>query len=151
MRARLLVPLALLAVAALPTAARAAVVGISDPDPASFADARLRALHLGSARLVVPYDTATSEPPRVQAWLAAVAAAGLLAADGVAARARRRLLRAAAPRVPRMHGRRGRRARLRRVHPLDRAVPRRHDGLPSVDAAGAAARTLTRPLARPAS
>jgi len=34
-------------------------------------DARLRALHPGSARLVVPYDAATSEPARVQAWLAA--------------------------------------------------------------------------------
>jgi len=77
MRARLLVPLALLAAAALPAAARAAVVGISDQDPASFADARLGALHLGYARLVVPYDAATSEPARVQAWLAAVAAAGL--------------------------------------------------------------------------
>ena len=58
MRARLLVPLALLAAAAFPAAARAPVVGISDQDPASVADARLRALHVGYARLVVPYDAA---------------------------------------------------------------------------------------------
>ena len=77
MRARLLVPLALLAVAVSPAAARAAVVGISDQDPASFSDARLRALPLGYARLVLPYDAATSEPARVQAWLAAAATAGL--------------------------------------------------------------------------
>src|SRR4051794_37519946 len=78
MRARLLVPLTLLALAALPAAAaHATTVGISDQDPAAFADARLRALHPRYARLVVPYDAATSEPDRVRAWLRAVAAAGL--------------------------------------------------------------------------
>jgi hypothetical protein len=77
MRARLLVPLTLLAVAAFPAAARATSIGLSDQDPAAFSDARLRALHLGYARVVVPWDAATSEPARVQAWLGAVAAAGL--------------------------------------------------------------------------
>jgi hypothetical protein len=77
MRARLLVPLALLALAAGPPGALAAVVGLSDQDASAFADARLRALHLGDARLVVPYDAATTQPDRVRAWLSAVAAAGL--------------------------------------------------------------------------
>src|SRR4051812_21475091 len=77
MRARLLVPLALLALAAFPAAARATSIGLSDQDPAAFSDARLRALHLGYARLVVPWDGASTEPARVQAWLGAVAAAGL--------------------------------------------------------------------------
>src|SRR3954470_18352173 len=71
-RARLLVPLALLAAALFPAAARATAVGISDQGPGSFADGRLRALGLGYARLVVPYDAATSEPAQVQAWLGAV-------------------------------------------------------------------------------
>src|SRR5215212_9157575 len=77
MRARLLLPLALAVLAACPPAAGAAVIGISDQDPAAFADARLRGLGLDHARLVVPWDAATTEPARVQAWLAAVAAAGL--------------------------------------------------------------------------
>jgi hypothetical protein len=48
-RARLLLSLALVAAvsAAAAPAARATVVGIGDQDPAAFADARLRALHLG--------------------------------------------------------------------------------------------------------
>jgi hypothetical protein len=77
MRARLLVAVALLALAAFPAAARATAIGLSDQDAAAFSDARLRALHLGYARLVVPWDAATSEPARVQAWLGAVAATGL--------------------------------------------------------------------------
>jgi hypothetical protein len=50
---------------------------LSDQDPSAWSDARLRALRVGHARLVVPWDAATSEPARVQAWLTAVAAAGL--------------------------------------------------------------------------
>src|SRR4051812_8337796 len=60
-----------------PAAAPPPAVGTSDQGPGSFADGRLRALGLGYARLVVPYDAATSEPAQVQAWLGAVAAAGL--------------------------------------------------------------------------
>src|SRR3954471_1364867 len=77
MRVRRLLPLALLVLAAWPPGAGAAVVGISDQDPAAFGDARLRALHLGHARVVVPWDAAMSEPAAIQAWLDAVAAAGL--------------------------------------------------------------------------
>jgi hypothetical protein len=77
MRARLLVPLTLLAMAAFPAGARAATIGLSDQDPGAFTDARLRGLHLGYARLVVPWDAASTEPDGVQAWLSAVAAAGL--------------------------------------------------------------------------
>ena len=58
--------------------AHAAVqVGIGDQQPAAFADARLRALNLQAARMIVPYDAASSQPDRVEAWLAAVQAAGL--------------------------------------------------------------------------
>jgi hypothetical protein len=53
------------------------VVGMGDQKPSSFADARLRALGLRYARLIVPWDAATSEPGAVDAWLAAVAAAGM--------------------------------------------------------------------------
>lgn len=61
----------------LPASAPAAVVGIADQTADSFHDARLRALGLRNARLVVPYDAAATEPDRVQAWLDAVAAAGM--------------------------------------------------------------------------
>jgi hypothetical protein len=77
MRARLLVALTVLAALVFPAAAHASAVGISDQNATSFADPRLRALHLRYARLVVPYDAATTEPARVRAWLRAVAAAGL--------------------------------------------------------------------------
>ncbi|MEA2226646.1 MAG: hypothetical protein QOF04_276, partial [Solirubrobacteraceae bacterium] len=77
MRARLLLPLTLLILAAAPPCAGAAAIGISDQDPAAWADPRLRALGLGHARHVVPWDAATSEPVRVEAWLTALAAAGM--------------------------------------------------------------------------
>jgi hypothetical protein len=72
-------PLVVVVVLALaPAAAHAAVVvGIGDQKPTSFADARLRGLGLRDARLIVPWDAATSEPGAVDAWLAAVAAAGM--------------------------------------------------------------------------
>jgi hypothetical protein len=58
--------------------ARAAVtVGLADQKPAAYGDARARALGLTAARLIVPWDAATSEPAAVQAWLDAVAAAGM--------------------------------------------------------------------------
>jgi hypothetical protein len=52
-------------------------VGIADQEPAAFQDGRLRALGLKVARLVAPWDVATSDPAGVRAWLDAVAAAGL--------------------------------------------------------------------------
>jgi len=57
--------------------ARAVVVGLADQTAASYADPRVGALGLRYARLVVPWDAATSEPQAVQAWLAAVRAAGM--------------------------------------------------------------------------
>jgi hypothetical protein len=60
-----------------PASAAALTVGIGDQQPSAFADGRLRALGLRVARLTVPWDAATSEPAAVQAWLEAVAAAGM--------------------------------------------------------------------------
>lgn len=51
-------------------------VGISDQQASSFADARLTSLELKEARLIVPWDAATSGPAVVQAWLDAAQAAG---------------------------------------------------------------------------
>ncbi|HEX6712662.1 MAG TPA: glycosyl hydrolase [Thermoleophilaceae bacterium] len=52
-------------------------VGVADQEPASFADPHLRGLGLKDARLIVPWDAATSEPDAVQAWLDATQAAGM--------------------------------------------------------------------------
>ncbi|HWT94829.1 MAG TPA: hypothetical protein VN238_17665 [Solirubrobacteraceae bacterium] len=71
----LLLALLLCALAAAP--APGAEVGISDQNAATWSDARVRALGLENARLVVPWNAATTEPDRVQAWLDATAAAGL--------------------------------------------------------------------------
>ena len=57
--------------------APAVTVGLSDQQAGTFSDARVRALALRYARLVVPWDAATSEPGRVQAWLDAAATAGM--------------------------------------------------------------------------
>lgn|GEM_PF-377520 len=78
-RVRILVlVLVLLTLAAAAPAARATVVvGLGDQKAATFADARVRTLGLRHARLIVPWDAATSEPALVDQWLAAVAAAGL--------------------------------------------------------------------------
>lgn len=75
---RLLLALAAAILCVAPATARAAVVvGIGDQKAASFADARLRGLGLRYARLIVPWDAATSEPGAVQTWLDAVAVAGM--------------------------------------------------------------------------
>lgn len=66
-----------LAAACSPPPASALTVGIGDQQATSFSDVRLRALGLRHARLVVPWDAVTSRPEVVQAWLDAVAAAGL--------------------------------------------------------------------------
>ena len=48
---------------ALATPAQAALqVGIGDQQPAAYSDARLRAFGLPAARMIVPYDAATSQP-----------------------------------------------------------------------------------------
>ncbi len=71
----LLFTVAALAASAVPAAALQ--VGISDQSPSSFSDPHLRVLGLKDARLIVPWDAATSEPAAVQAWLDAVQAAGM--------------------------------------------------------------------------
>ena len=75
-------PLIAFAAVALLAAANAAPalalgVGISDQQAGSLADSRLSGLGLRYARLIVPWDAATSEPATVQAWLAAAAADGM--------------------------------------------------------------------------
>src|SRR5204863_7717519 len=60
------------ALLATATTAHAAVVGLADQQPGSFADPLLQALGLRYARLTVPWDAATSEPQAVATWLAAV-------------------------------------------------------------------------------
>jgi hypothetical protein len=60
-----------------PASAPAATIGLADQNAGAFADARLRALKLPVARLVVPWDAATSQPQLVANWLAATAAAGM--------------------------------------------------------------------------
>jgi len=78
MRGSRLLALAGAALALTPAAAaRGAVIGLADQNAGAYGDARLRALHLPVARLVVPYDAATSQPQLVSTWLAAVAAAGM--------------------------------------------------------------------------
>ena len=62
---------------AAPAAPAAVTVGLSDQQAASWQEPGLRSLGLRHARLVVPWDAATSEPARVQAWLSAVSAAGM--------------------------------------------------------------------------
>lgn len=77
MRASLRLTLVLATLALAPGAAHAAVIGFADQNASAFSDPRLRALKLGVARLVVPYDAATSEPQVVASWLAATSAAGM--------------------------------------------------------------------------
>jgi len=61
----------------LAVAQAALTVGIGDQQPAAFSDARLRALGMSHARLIVPWNAAATEPGAVQAWLDAAAAAGM--------------------------------------------------------------------------
>jgi hypothetical protein len=56
--------------------ARAVEVGIADQHAATFADPTFRALGLGYARIVVPWDVALTDPAPLDAWLAAARAAG---------------------------------------------------------------------------
>src|SRR3954466_9991657 len=57
--------------------ARAVEVGIADQHAATFADPTFRSLGLGYARIVVPWDVATTDPASLDAWLAAVRAANV--------------------------------------------------------------------------
>lgn len=58
-------------------AASSFAVGLADQKAAVWSDARISGLHLGYARLIVPWDAATSQPAAVQAWLDATAAQGM--------------------------------------------------------------------------
>ena len=61
----------------LAVAHAALTVGIGDQQPSAFSDQRLLSLGMNHARLIVPWNAATTEPGAVQAWLDAVAAAGM--------------------------------------------------------------------------
>jgi hypothetical protein len=74
---RLFAVLAVLGALVAAAPAHALTVGMGDQKASVFADGRLRALGLGYARLIVPWDAATSEPGTVDQWLAAVRAAGM--------------------------------------------------------------------------
>src|SRR4051812_18957576 len=69
---------AAVAAVALPAAApaRAVEVGIADQHAATFSEPAYRALGLGYARIVVPWDVATTDPAPLDAWLSAARAAG---------------------------------------------------------------------------
>src|SRR4051794_32306074 len=67
---------ALAAVALWATPAAALDVGIADQHAATFADPVYRALGLGYARVVVPWDVAITSPASLDAWLAAARMAG---------------------------------------------------------------------------
>jgi hypothetical protein len=69
--------LTLLLLLLLTAPADAATVGLSDNQAATWSDARVHALGLEHARLIVGWDAVTRETAHVDAWLAAVAAAGL--------------------------------------------------------------------------
>jgi hypothetical protein len=56
--------------------ARAVEVGIADQHAATFSEATYRALGLGYARIVVPWDVATTDPASLDAWLNAARASG---------------------------------------------------------------------------
>ena len=70
--------------------ARAVEVGIADQHAATFSDPTFRALGLGYARIVVPWDVATTSPASLDAWLGAARVAGArpLVSFGVDARQR---------------------------------------------------------------
>lgn len=72
--------IAFLAVAALggsAAGAQAAVtVGLSDQNASMFDDPRFAALGVGTVRLVTPWDSVSTEPGRLDAWLSAAHRAG---------------------------------------------------------------------------
>jgi hypothetical protein len=79
-RARLLLPLTLLALALMPAAAHASIgIGIADNKPDMFADARFQELHLGYARLDLRWDVFSDAGATAQldAWMAGAQATGV--------------------------------------------------------------------------
>src|SRR4051812_7295463 len=67
---------AALACAALASPARAVEVGLADQHATTFSDPAFRSLGLGYARIVVPWDVATTDPGSLDGWLAGARAAG---------------------------------------------------------------------------
>lgn len=65
------------AAVAAPAPAGALEAGVADQKAWVWKDPRIRALGLRHARLIVPWNAATSEPAVVQAWLDATAAEGI--------------------------------------------------------------------------
>lgn len=76
MAGKLILAAALAAALACAPAAHAVEVGIADQHAATFLDPTFRSLGLGYARIVVPWDVATTDPGSLDAWLAAARAAG---------------------------------------------------------------------------
>lgn len=69
-----MVVLVVVACWAIPSTARALVVGISDQNPGPFDDRRLATLPIDHARLIVPWDAALTNPGPVDRWLRRAAA-----------------------------------------------------------------------------
>ena len=63
--------------AATPSYARPVLVGIGDQSEASLGDQRFEALHVSTARIVLPWDVVYADPSRLQAWVHATQARGL--------------------------------------------------------------------------
>src|SRR4051794_13489647 len=77
MAGKLMCTIAVVAALAAAAPARAVEVGIADQHAATFADPGFRALGLGYARIVVPWDVATTDPASLDTWLAAARAANV--------------------------------------------------------------------------
>src|SRR3954452_17438069 len=75
MAGKLILAAALAAVLAA-TPAQAVQVGIADQHASTFSDPAFRSLALGYARIVVPWDVATTDPGSLDPWLQAARAAG---------------------------------------------------------------------------
>src|SRR4051794_5478338 len=71
-----LIPAAAATLALWAAPAAALEVGIADQHAATFADPTFRALGIGYARVVVPWDVAATDPASLDAWLTAARVAG---------------------------------------------------------------------------
>src|SRR3954467_15019260 len=76
MAGKLTLVVALAATLICASSARAVEVGLADQHALTFPAPRSRALGLGYARIVVPWDVATTDPGSLDPWLAAARAAG---------------------------------------------------------------------------
>jgi hypothetical protein len=60
---------AVMLTAAAPACAQDVLVGIGDQSEASLGDSRLEALHMSTARIVLPWDVVFTAPTRLAAWV----------------------------------------------------------------------------------